>query len=108
MELATDQIATPVVMAGENLILSVSISGFNVPLTSISWTQQGNTLTGSNNRVTITNNPMLSAISGPVSSTLMLSSVIPTDSGTYSATATNGAGNGTVMFTVTVQGKKRN
>ena len=94
------------VSAGDDLSLSVTISGFNLPLTSISWTQQGNTLTGSEDRVTITNTPSLPATSGPVTSTLVLTAITPAETGRYSVTALNAAGNNTLEFIVSVPGKK--
>lgn len=99
--LAADQVASPVVLAGEDLTLSVSISDFNLPLTDISWLQGGTTLTDGEGGVTITNNPLL-----PATSTLLLSTVTPADTDSYSVTATNAAGTTTFMFTVTVQGRE--
>ena len=91
------------VVAGDDLTLTASISGFNLPLTSISWTQQGNTLTGSEERVTISNSTLTS---NTATSTFLLSAVLPQDAGTYSITATNPAGSSNVFeFTVTVTGK---
>ena len=105
VELETGKVASLEVTAGRDLTLSASISGFNLPLTSISWRQQGSTLNGSEDRVTITNTPMLPASSGSVTSTLTLSATVPQDSGNYSVSATNGAGSDTLEFTVSVTGE---
>ena len=93
--------ATPEVMAGRELTLSVSISGFNIPLTSITWTQQGRTLNGSEDRVTITNTTTPPAT---VVSTLVIAAVTPAEAGNYTITATNGAGSSMSIFTVDVTG----
>ena len=102
----TGQSASHEVMAGHNLTLAVSISDFSLPLTSISWRQQGSLLTGAEVRVTITH-PTLPVSTGPVTSTLVLSSTTPLDSGIYAVTATNAAGSDTLLFAVTVGGSYR-
>lgn len=107
IRLANGQTASPEVMSGGDLTLSVSISGFNLPLTSISWTQQGSILTGSEDRITITNSPMLPATSGPVTSTFLLSATVPRDAGRYGVTARNDAGYAFLEFTLSVPGKYR-
>ncbi len=89
---------------GSNLTLSVSITGFNVSLTDISWTQLGSALTsGQGGRVTITNTPLMIA---PVNSTLTITSVLPNESGSYVVTATNAAGSDNFMFSVSVTCKE--
>ncbi len=90
---------------GSDLTLSVSITGFNVHLTDISWTQLGSTLTSGQGggRVTITNTPLMTA---PVNSTLTITSVLPNESGSYVVTATNAAGNDSFMFSVSVTCKE--
>ena len=100
--LAADQVASPMLLAGDTLILSVSISDFNLPLMDISWMQGSTTLTDGVGGVTITTLPVMS---GSVLSTLQLSTVTPADSDTFIVTATNAAGNTVVTFTVTVEGK---
>lgn len=96
------------VVPGENVSLTVSISGFNLPLNSIDWrNEQGNILTSTYDRVTIINTHNLPISAGPVLSTLLLSSVLPEDTGRYTISATNSAGSGTATFTVTVEGKER-
>ena len=89
------------VVTGKSISLSVSISGFNLPLTSITWSQPN----GTEDRVTIAHTHTLPATTGPVQSTLHLRAALPQDSGNYSITASNGAGSGTAMFTLAVKGK---
>ena len=101
--LTPDQVASPVLLAGVDLRLSVNIN-FNGPLTAVSWEQGGTTLTDGEGGVTITNTPTLPAMSGPVTSSLLLSAVMPADANTYTITVTNAAGNTAFMFTVTVEG----
>ena len=96
--------ATPEVVTGQTLTLSVSISNFNINLTSISWTKDGNSLTSGQDRVTITN-PTLPATTAPVNSTLQLTSTLPSDSGSYVITSTNAAGSDNFTFSVSITGK---
>ena len=96
--------ASPEVVAGQTLTLSVSISDFNINLTSISWTKDGNSLTSGQARVTITN-PILPATTAPVNSTLQLTSTLPSDSGSYVITSTNAAGSDNFTFSVSITGE---
>ena len=96
--------ATPEIVAGQTLTLSVSISNFNINLTSISWTKDGNSLTSGQARVTITN-PTLPATTAPVNSTLQLTSTLPSDSGSYVITSTNAAGSDNFTFSVSITGE---
>ena len=105
MTLAADQVASPILLAADTLILSVFISDFNLPLMDISWMKGSTTLTAGVGGVTITNNVTLPVMSGSVLSTLQLSTVTPADSDTFTCTATNAAGNTLVTFTVSVEGK---
>ncbi len=98
-----DLMQSPEVLAGNTLELSVNITSYNLPLTSITWTYNGNALTSGQDSVTITN-PSLSD-SAPVVSMLMKTSIIPLDSGNYSIMATNPEGSSTYTFQVTVTGK---
>ena len=98
-----DLMQSPEVLAGNTLELSVNITSFNLPLTNITWTHNGNALTSGQDSVTITN-PSLSD-SAPVVSMLMKTSIIPLDSGNYSIMATNPEGSSTYTFQVTVTGK---
>ena len=101
--LGEGQVASLEVDEGSDLTLSVSITDFNVPITDISWTQLGNALTCGQGRITITNTPMMTA---PVNSTLMITSILPNEAGSYVATAINDAGSDTFMFSVTVTCKE--
>ncbi len=96
-----DLMQSPEVLAGSTLELSVNIASFNLPLTSITWTHNGNVLTSGQDRVTITN-PSLSDPAPVVSITR--ASLIPLDSGNYSIMATNPEGSSTYTFQVTVSG----
>ncbi len=98
-----DLMQSPEVLAGNTLELSVNITSFNLPLTSITWTHNGNVLTSGQDSVTITN-PSLSDPS-PVVSMLIRASLIPLDSGNYSIMSTNPEGSSTYTFQVTVTGK---
>ncbi len=98
-----DLMQSPEVLAGNTLELSVNITSFNLPLTNITWTHNGNALTSGQDRVTITN-PSLSD-SAPVVSMLMRTLIIPLNSGNYSIMATNSEGSSTYTFQVTVTGK---
>ena len=104
-ELPAGRTASRTVTAGANVTLSAFISGFNLPLTSISWRHQDDVLTGSEDRVIITTTPMLSVATGSVLSTLQLLATVPRDSGRYVITAANDAGQGVLEFTVNVTGR---
>ena len=106
MALEGDQVASPEVMANGELIMSASISNFNIPLTSISWTQLGDPRDGSEDRVNITHSAMLPVATRTVTSTFILNQTIPADTGNYSVTATNDAGSDTFIFTVSVIGEE--
>ncbi len=85
------------------LVLSVNITGFNLPLSEVTWERVGgDTLTDATPRVTIvTSNFNMD----PASSTLTLEMVESlADQGQYRATATNPAGNSYTTFDVTVLG----
>ena len=105
VELTDGQVSSLEVDPGDNLALMVSISGFNLPLTSITWRWQDSALIGTEDRVTITNVPTLPVTTGPVLSTLLFRPVLPQDSGNYFVSAANAAGNNTAMFMLTVKGK---
>ena len=87
------------VMVGEDLVLSTSITGFNLPITNIVWTQNGELVTFGN-IVTSDITPQNRT------STLTVSPVnTPSDGGTYIVTATNDAGSDMTVFTVNVTGE---
>lgn len=92
------------VKTGEEVFLSVSISEFNLPLTSISWRHQGNKLVN-DGRVDITHNTTFPMDSHPVLSTLHFYSVEPYDSGSYEIIASTSTGSEILPFTLTVIGK---
>ncbi len=96
------QVYTPEIVVGETLILSVKITVLDHPLTTVTWMQQGNILSEVDERVTIRNTDMILATIGSVISTLQLNSVSIQDSGSFSFTANNAAGNNTLRFLVTV------
>jgi hypothetical protein len=93
------------VIVGEDLTLSVSVSGFNLPITSITWTHRGSILT-EEDRVTITNSPTLPSASSPVISTLAVTAITPANAGKYSVKAFNHMEQATLTFRVIVACKK--
>ena len=100
--MAAGQVASPKLEAGNDLMLSVNISRFNLPLTNTTWSHGGNILTSGVDRVTITTSSPLT--SPPVMSTLQRTSLIPLDFGMYVVTATNPVGSVTFTFDVEVPG----
>ena len=102
-ELTSGQTASHGIFAGGIFTLSVNITVFNVPLTSISWIHQGKILSGSEDRVIIISNAILPATSGPIISSLQISAVVEEeDIGNYTAIASHHTRNSTVQFTVSV------
>ena len=93
---------------GGAFILSVTITIFNVPLTSVTWTHEGNILTGNEARVSINTSTMLPTTSGPVMSTLQIIAVEGEDAGIYTAIASYHSHNTTVQFDTKVSGGLRN
>ncbi len=85
------------------LVLSVNVTGFNLPLSEVTWERVGgDTLTDATPRVTIVTSDLTV---DPTSSTLTLEMVESlVDQGQYRATATNPAGNSSTTFDVTVLG----
>ena len=82
------------------LIRSVNITGFNLPLTDITWFIDGVQATSGTGNITITN---LDMDSPPATSTFVLDPVqFPIERGLYSVMATNDAGNDMTTFNVTV------
>ena len=100
--MAAGQVLSPELEAGNDLMLSVNITRFNLPLTNITWSHAGNILTSDVDRVSITTSPPLT--SPPVMSTLQRTSLIPLDFGIYVVTATNPVGNDSLTFDVEVPG----
>ena len=102
VELAAGQVASPELEAGNDLMLSVNITRFNLGLTNITWSHGGNIITSGVGRVTITTSSPLT--SPPVMSTLQRTSLIPLDFGMYVITATNPVSSDTFTFDVEVPG----
>ncbi len=98
-----DLMQSPEVLAGDTLELSVSITSFNLPLTNITWTHNGNVFTTGQERVAISNHSLSDP--APVVSMLTRTSLIPLDAGNYTIMATNPEGSSTYTFQVTVTGK---
>ena len=87
------------VVVGEDLVLSTSITGFNLPITNTVWTRNGEIVTFGN----IVNTDITPQNR---TSTLTVSPVnAPSDGGTYIVTATNPAGSDMTVFTVNVTGE---
>ena len=86
------------------LTLQVSITGFNLAITDLVWTRNGNTLVDQMDGISITDT---SLVSPPGTSTLMLDSVVTPDmhAGTYVVNATNPAGSDVSTFNVSVAGE---
>ena len=82
------------------LTLTVNITGFNLPLTDISWFIDGVQATDGTGNIMITN---ANTDKPPATSTFILDSVqLPIESGLYSVVATNDAGSDMTIFNVTV------
>ena len=82
------------------LILTVNITGFNLPLTDITWYIDGAQATNGTGNITITN---INMDSPPATSTFVLDPVqFPAERGLFSVVATNDAGNDMTTFNVTV------
>ena len=82
----------------------VDITGFNLPLTNITWMEDGEVLMDTTDNIVITHG---SFTTPPSTSTLVrdpIQSVM--DNGTYEVTVVNPAGENTTTFTVTVNGKQ--
>ena len=78
------------VMVGEDLVLSTSLTGFNLPIIDVIWTRNGVIVNSATDRITI----IIMEIRGPNgTATLTLSPVnAPSDGGTYIITVMNPAG----------------
>ena len=94
------------VIFGSTLTLMVNITGFNLPLTSITWMEDGQVLINNTGNIIITHG---SFAAPPTTSTLVrdpIQSVM--DNGTYEVTVMNPAGQSMTTYAVTVNGKKLN
>ena len=92
------------VTVGGNLTLIVDITGFNLPLTSITWMEDGQVLMNNTDNIIITHS---SFEAPPTTSTLVRDPIqSPMDNGTYQVTVMNPAGESMTTFTVIVNGKQ--
>ena len=92
------------VTVGSALTLTVDITGFNLPLTSITWMEDEQVLMNNTDNIIITHG---SFAAPPTTSTLVrdpIQSVM--DNGTYEVTVGNPAGESMTTFTVIVNGKQ--
>ena len=81
----------------------VNITGFNLPLTSITWTEDGQVLMNNTDNIVITHG---SFVGPPSTSTLVRDPIqSPMDNGTYEVTVVSPAGESVTTYTVTVNGK---
>ena len=84
----------------------VDITGFNLPLTSITWMEDGQVLMNNTNDIIITHG---SFAAPPTTSTLVRGSIqsrAPMDNNTYQVVVVNPAGQDTSTFTITVNGEQ--
>ena len=92
------------VTVGSALTLMVNITGFNLPLTSITWMEDGQVLMNNTDNIIITHG---SFAAPPTTSTLVRDPIqSPMDNGTYQVTVMNPAGESMTTFTVIVNGKQ--
>ena len=92
------------VTVGSALTLMVDITGFNLPLTSITWMEDGQVLMNNTENIVITHG---SFEAPPTTSTLVcdpIQSVM--DNGTFEITVVNPAGQNMTTYTVIVNGKE--
>ena len=81
--------------------LNVEVSVVNVNHQQIQWTFNGQNVSGISDNLDIVN----SIHQHPLSTTLQLTSVVPTNSGRYTVSATNMAGNVSITFAISITGK---
>ena len=92
------------VTVGSALTLMVNITGFNLPLTSITWIEDGQVLMNNTDYIVITHG---SFEAPPTTSTLVRDPIqSPMDNGTYQVTVVNPAGRSMTTYTVIVNGKE--
>ena len=108
--LSLDQFAEVVV--GDDLVLNTTFTEFNLPITNVSWTRNGEMVTSATDRITISISG--TAIDIDITGTIALNETITltvspvnasSDGGTYIVTATNEAGSDMTVFTVNVTGE---
>ena len=94
------------VTVGSALTLMVDITGFNLPLTNITWMEDGQMLMNNTDNITITHG---SFDAPPTTSTLVRDPIqSPMDNGTYEVTVMNQAGESMTTYTVIVNGRQLN
>ena len=94
------------VIVGSTLTLMVYITGFNLPLTSITWMEDGQVLMNNTDNIIITHG---SFPAPPTTSTLVRDPIQSTmDNGTYEITVGNPAGENMATYTVIVNGVQVN
>ena len=92
------------VTVGSALTLMVDITGFNLPLTSITWREDGQVLMNNTDNIVITHgsfatlNTTSTLVRDPIQS--------PMNNGTYEVTVMNPAGESMTTYTVIVNGKE--
>ena len=92
------------VTVGSALTLMVDITEFNLPLTSITWMEDGQVLMNNTDNIIITHGNFEAP---PTTSTLVCDPIqSPMDNGTYQVTVMNPAGESMTTFTVIVNGKQ--
>ena len=92
------------VTVGSTLTLMVNITGFNLPLTNITWMEDGQELMNNTDNIVITHS---SFAAPPTTSTLVRNPIqSPMDNGTYEVTVVNQAGQSMTTFTVIVNGER--
>ena len=92
------------VTVGSALTLMVIITGFNLPLTNITWMKDGQVLMNNTNNIVITHG----SFTAPPTTSILFRDPIqsPMDNGTYEVTVVNPAGESTTTFTATVNGEE--
>ena len=94
------------VTVGSALTLMVDITGFNLPLTNITWMEDGQLLMNNTDNITITHG---SFEAPPTTSTLVRDPIqSPMDNGTYEVTVMNQAGENMTTYTIIVNGRQLN
>ena len=92
------------VTVGSALTLMVDITEFNLPLTSITWMEDGQVLMNNTDNIVITHD---SFAAPPTTSTLVRDPTqSPMNNGTYEITVVNPAGQSMTTYTVIVNGKQ--
>ena len=89
-------------IVGSTLTLMVDITGFNLPLTSITWMEDGQVLMNNTDNIIITHG---SFEAPPTTSALVRDPILsPMDNGTYEVTVVNPAGENMATYTIIVNG----